>query len=222
MRPNAARDAAVGVANTEQAGATTDNDDERSDSPGSSKDGKITIVEVLGEIDEGHEADTEDDLLTSPHGYRVAKPSAADGDSLQELPHIDSIHSTIAADLSVEILSQHSSKTLDLNAAEVQSTHSSRTLEYGTVGHATPDKVRSESREAPAVTNSNPQQRTCTIDKERIESWVADTQKQIEHIDINQETNTSYHDNDATQEMMGSSDTDELESSAEDMRDAMV
>ena len=223
VRPNAARDAPV--TSTEQGGVGTHGGEARSDSPGSSNDGKITIVEVLGEIDEGHEADTEDDLTTSPHDHRGSKPADADGDILQELPHIDSIHSTIAADLSAEIMSQHSSKTLDLNAAEVTSTHSSRTLEYGSgaVGHTTPDKVRSESRETPAVTN--PQQRTSTLDKERIESWVAETQKQIEHIDVDRETNASYHDNDATQdegEMTGSSDTDELESSAEDMRDARV
>ena len=200
----------------------------RSESPGSSKDGKITIVEMLDEIDEGHEADTEDDLTTL-RSYR-ADVSKVKGEVelMPELPHIDSIHSAIG-DLSVEILSQHSSKTLDLNGAEVQSTHSSRTLEGGTAatGHAGPDKtsVRSEPREAAALSTTSPQQRARTIDKERIESWVAETQKQIEHINIHQEADISYHDDangvalDDDNDLTGGSDTDEMESSAEDMKE---
>lgn len=104
-------------------------------------------------------------------------------DTVRELPHIDSIHSSVV-DLSSEILSQHSSKTLDLNT-EVLSTHSSKTLGEGGINMG--DLSERSNRTA----DPSPDGRDCTagqknkaINKERIESWVADTQQQMEKMHI--------------------------------------
>ena len=99
-------------------------------------------------------------------------------------------------DLSAEILSQHSSKTLDLNI-EVLSTHSSKTLEGGCNtpgGRITPDRSSRNMGSAPDLRDASSTKggagsagsgsRT-TLDKERIETWVAETQKQIERLSIN-------------------------------------
>ena len=179
----------------------------RSESPasGSSQNDKITIVETLIEIDEGAEADTEDDLASAKgrrrelnktpvmvNGFSGEQAGGEDvlGDNtVENLPHIDSIH--FSSDLSAEILSQHSSKTLDLSAVDVSSTHSSKTLEYSCTpaGQTTPDRSSRDLGSAPDLQEaSSPatgaSQRVRPIDKERIESWVAETQKQIERLGI--------------------------------------
>ena len=191
----------------------------RSESTNSSNlshiDGKVTIVESLD-----YEADTEEDFerrkKNSPGRAEVSlngfhdegndtvvecddddENEAAVGgeDTVQELPHIDSIHSS-NVDLSAEILSQHSSKTLDQNA-EVMSTHSSKTIEGaaggggGGGGRVTPDRTSSTRNMGSApdlresTGNSTPRENQTKMDKERLEAWVAETQNQIENLSIN-------------------------------------
>ena len=183
----------------------------RSGTPSSclSQGGKITIVEALNDIDEGHEADTEDDHTCGVKRRNVSQevaPSTSftevlteeekdEPDRVDDLPHIDSIHSSVV-DLSAEILSQHSTKTIDLNM-EVLSTHSSKTLECGTGGQTTPDRLSrtmgsaSDLRDAASsgAGGSGSAQRARTIDKERIESWVVETQRQTEKLSIQEQIN---------------------------------
>ena len=91
--------------------------------------------------------------------------SASESDSQHlgtDLPHIDSIHSN-AYDLSTEILSQHSSRTID--NSEVLSTHSSRTLGDGSL---TPNKDRPHTPESSGRTSRS----TRLTSKDRVQSWV--------------------------------------------------
>ena len=182
--------------------------------------GKITIIESLD-----YEADTEEDhscvkkkkdaraevSLNGFHGEGVVEvveggeddedeldeaAEVAGADTVQELPHIDSIHSSVV-DLSAEILSQHSSKTLDTNV-EVLSTHSSKTIEGGGAtstgggGRVTPDRSSSTRNMGSApdlrdsAGNTTPVGgKSRALDKERIEAWVSETQKQIENLNMN-------------------------------------
>ncbi len=196
-------------------------------------EGKMVIIESLNDIDDGHEADTEDELncpmspavpcdsqTTTPTPLSPSSPvpvshsgddggdsdstetdsqaglgkvsqsgdvdSQDGGDTVRELPHIDSIHST-SLDLSTEILSQHSCKTPDLST-DVLSTHSSKTLESPCTGQTTPGRNMASSsdlQDACAATAAAANQKLRTLDKERIESWVAETQKQIERLSVN-------------------------------------
>lgn len=144
-------------------------------------DGNDTAVECVDDDDDEDEDESKE---------------AGGEDTVQDLPHIDSIHSSVV-DLSAEILSQHSSKTLDQNA-EVMSQHSSKTLEGGaggggTGGRVTPDRSSATRGgggmgSAPDLRDScsgggggstTPRDSQKKMDKERIESWVAETQKQI-------------------------------------------
>ncbi|KAK2167715.1 hypothetical protein LSH36_25g10000 [Paralvinella palmiformis] len=189
-----------------------DEESTTSDSLQSSQE-KVIIVESLDDV--GHEADNEaddDEIISNPrkrpsvsctstaekddglgdvsdvdsaHDGSVAN-SVIEKDLVQELPHIDSIHS-IAVDISAEILSQHSSKTLDLNA-EVLSTHSSKTLEAERCGHTTPERMMKSHGSAADLHEANPvgsgtTSRLRPVDnQERVQSWVADSQKHLNMI----------------------------------------
>ena len=211
-----------------------------SDTDDSERSGKVTIVESLDEIDEGHEADTEDipehswpkksskreqveddgddeeedqkdeeEDEEEEDGYdndesddNDSHDDEEDGteydrDTVRELPHIDSIHSSVI-DLSTEILSQHSSKTLDLNT-EVLSTHSSKTPgesnpllgtspiagEHSTSLEKT-GIISGENSADPGLgrTAAGTAHKLRTPDKERIESWVAEAQQQMERLSV--------------------------------------
>lgn len=119
----------------------------------STPEDKIIIVESLNDIDDGHEADTEEDL-------HRRQPETG-------LPPIDSIHSS-AVDLSAEILSQHSSKALEFVKADSVVSKTASTDEALNI----------------LTTASSSSGQKAQIDKDRIELWVADTQKQIEHLSV--------------------------------------
>lgn len=153
------------------------------------------------EIDDGNEADTEDfnDFTLklgadeSPEGSvrYVGDPSDEDGDeednldageediavdTVDALPHIDSIHH-MNYDLSAEILSQHSVRTAD--TSEALSTHSSRTCGDGggstiMIDPVNNDRVKIEVAKSPE--GSGAAQRMRLLDKERIQTWVEETQ----------------------------------------------
>ena len=86
--------------------------------------------------------------------------------SAARLPHIDSIHSAMH-DLSAEILSQHSSRTLD--NSEALSTHSSRTLGDGSL---TPGRERPHTPESWGSRAGAPRGGGRVTTKERVASWV--------------------------------------------------
>ncbi|CAH1790315.1 unnamed protein product [Owenia fusiformis] len=161
------------------------------------------LPDNLHDIDEGHEADTEDmNDMGSPNGAEktnkksdstkdylmkfVDSTSSGEVDSVKELPHIDSIHSM---DLNTEILSQHSSKTLELNAADVMSTHSSKTLEAGgsplTAEQCAAEKFKtSEVIEETEEGENSSEHKSRTLNNARIESWVAETQTCMENLEV--------------------------------------
>lgn len=157
----------------------------------STSQGKNVIVENLYDNEADDEADDDDN---GHNQYRrssscIDEDLEGDRDTLPGLPHIDSIHSSVA-DLSTEILSQHSSKTLDLTT-EALSTHSSRTMGEG--GNVTVDSVlvgeRARSTDIVADTretacNGNAPAKMKTLDKERIELWVAETKQQLERLSL--------------------------------------
>ena len=157
---------------------------------GSSQGKNISAESYDNEADD--EADDEDNGA-SYHGSvcdededeeeEEEEDGEGDRDTLPGLPHIDSMHSSVA-DLSTELLSQHSSKTIDLTT-EALSTHSSRTMADGSTAPPTsgePSLVgeRADSREAGASSPS----KFKTLDKERIEMWVAETKQQLERLSL--------------------------------------
>jgi hypothetical protein len=98
-----------------------------------------------------------------------------DNDTVEELPHIDSIHNLCGLDVNNEMLSQHS---------EVLSTHSSKTL-----GAATPIKGNTtpvDNHSDPEVTPLTLSQRIKSLDKERIESWVEEAKTCIQDLKISE------------------------------------
>ena len=174
------------------------NPEDRSDSPNSSscgQSGKNVIMESLNDIDEGHEADTED-LNDNCHDKPPEESEEnidEDQDKAGELPHIDSIHSSVV-DLSVEILSQHSSKTLDLNNTEALSTNSYKIAECASAGNRsgeqTPgDKSRHQSGSRTDEEYSG--QKVRHSEKDRVESWVAQVHLENLKISDSQEENTN-------------------------------
>nr|KAG5695928.1 hypothetical protein BaRGS_017366 [Batillaria attramentaria] len=97
--------------------------------------------------------------------------SESECDSQRELPHIDSIHNSMY-DLSTEILSQHSSRTID--NSEVLSTHSSRTLGESSVPLTNPDRLRHDGQRTPdGVRQTSPVR---LMNSDRIQNWVEATQ----------------------------------------------
>ena len=95
-------------------------------------------------------------------------------DTVEELPHIDSIHSA-TYELGTEILSTHSGRTLD--SSEVMSTHSSRTVGDGSSTvmadhHA--DRPKTDiTKLTDSPTGTPPtQHRLKLMDKDRIQTWV--------------------------------------------------
>lgn len=191
------------VVSNDDVGNVMDDDDghdagsERSESPnssGTSRGGKVTIVEALDEIDEGAEADVEDGNDNGSSSRQNSYESQLiddckddddedtrneEADLAKELPHIDSIHSSVV-DLNAEILSQHSSRTPDLNA-DIMSTHSSKTL--GDTGNISGNECPVEKPQLPLDPCNGREpgslHKTRSLDKERIESWVAETQQQL-------------------------------------------
>ena len=173
---------------------------------------KVSIVESIHEIDEGHEADTEDidsgrpqeksgDISKELENFiGLSVNDGSEADTVKELPHIDSIHSSTALELSVEILSQHSSKTLDL-CSEVMSTHSSKIVEIGSPVNVdlsgldldeSEEAIREEEEEEEepkeeVEEKSNVelnQTKVRPMDKGRIEDWVAETQSRMEELKV--------------------------------------
>lgn len=107
--------------------------------------------------------------------------SESECESQRELPHIDSIHNSMY-DPGVEILSQHSSRTID--NSEVLSTHSSRTLGESNVtpnadrlrpdGQSVLDNARQDGQRTPEnVGHSSPAR---LMNSDRIQNWVEATQ----------------------------------------------
>ena len=186
---------------------------------------KVTIIESLDDIDEvreesrdmkgrirrdtdGEDGDDEeedeeedsDDESTSSHNDD--DETEYDRDTVRELPHIDSIHSSVV-DLSGDILSQHSSKNLD-PSADVLSTHSSKnhgdssntptnplsTAMAGTGGSGDQGEktlngevlgdvssVTAAAAAALVAGGGTNMHKLRSLDKERIESWVAEAQQ---------------------------------------------
>lgn len=179
--------------------------------PGTSerKDTNDTITEDVTCTDVGEENDCEDNdgsvvYCGNSTDQQNSPVSNDDDDSLEDLPHFESLHNTTTSPSdqqhyhNIEILSQHSSKTLDHNS-EVMSTHSSKTIEAGG-GYNTPDQSSrnmgstSDLREASTVSGSSnppPPQKVKTVDKERIESWVAESRKQVELLSVSDNSTDS-------------------------------
>ena len=188
-----------------------DDDDSQSEGSPNSISGKITIVERIDEIDEGHEADTEDinDSLSRQNSEAIySQDDENEQDTIPDLRPVDSVHSSIV-DLNAEILSQHSSKTVDLTA-EVLSTHSSKTLGENNL----PSGSESASRRSPIADSKDTAQvnssglKVRMIDKDRIESWVADTQHQMERLNIDNDKKMDFiHKNKLTVEDKKSENT---------------
>lgn len=176
---------------------------------------KITIVESLDDIDEGREDshdlirmkkdlraesdgddgdDEDEDEDESDSGSVTSRnddETEYDRDTVRELPHIDSIHSSVV-DLSTEILSQHSSKTLDLNT-DVLSTHSSKAPgDNAALGasatansnNPSADPSAEQNQTNPGSANNNSAHKMRPLDTERIESWVAEAQQHIERLSV--------------------------------------
>ncbi|XP_060080198.1 uncharacterized protein LOC132559585 [Ylistrum balloti] len=161
---------------------------------------QYNIQAKVKDIDDGNEADTEDygDLprvrVQSGISADIDKDSDNDSeqgsrDTVEELPHIDSIHSS-TYDLSTEILSQHSGRTIE--NCEAMSTHSSRTLGDGSSTILADPGERSKhdtpkSTESPSSTL----QRGKVIDEERIQNWVDETQSRLENLQLQCSTEDS-------------------------------
>ncbi|XP_050404547.1 selenocysteine insertion sequence-binding protein 2-like [Patella vulgata] len=144
---------------------------------------------AIYELDAGNEADTEDFAeATEPtnkpkysNSFKKDEEDPEDDpDNIEELPHIDSIHYG-SYDLSVEILSQHSSRTIE--NSEAMSTHSSKTLRDGS-----PTLLLDKYTERH---NPTPHK---IIDKDRIQSWVEATQSCTEetHVDGSADETTTH------------------------------
>lgn len=165
-------------------------------------------TEVL-DFDDGNEADTEDfnDLPRRSGSFGSVVRIDTDEfencdeiddnedcsqplDTVEDLPHIDSIH-TSNYDLNAEILSQHSSRTLD--NCEAMSTHSSKTTystktlgdsgctvmaDFHNLDHQKFDITKTS--ESPSSTL----QRGKNLDQDRIHSWVQESQNCFEHLEI--------------------------------------
>ncbi|XP_061185110.1 selenocysteine insertion sequence-binding protein 2-like [Saccostrea echinata] len=152
------------------------------------------------DVDEGNEADTEEGVTKGHHhdeGSSDSDPSSEE-DTMKALPHIDSIHSS-TYDLSTDILSQNSGRTVD--NCDAISTHSSRTLGDGSSTlladpgersrHGTP-----KSTESP----SNTLQRGKVIDSERIQNWVDQTKSRLEDLRQLQENSETSSEGDSSEE----------------------
>lgn len=125
----------------------------------------INRVETVNSLHRHNAVDEAPDHLPSEDGDSASESDSQHWSSSQRLPHIDSIHSN-PYDLSTEILSQHSSRTLD--NSEVMSTHSSRTLGDGSL---TPNTEH--GKECPHTPESSGRSRPGRLmNKERVQSWV--------------------------------------------------
>ncbi|XP_013409777.1 selenocysteine insertion sequence-binding protein 2-like isoform X3 [Lingula anatina] len=161
---------------------------------------KITIIESIHEIDEGHEADTEDLESMKPQVHRTPTPVESDkgvelgnadvsvesDDGLQDsvratdLPYIDSIHSTTTAttDSTTDVVSQQTSNTL--NSCDGESCKSFKENKKE-IRSPSPTKeasiidLKSDLIEVD-LGNSN---KLKAINKDRIETWVADCMQQL-------------------------------------------
>ena len=133
------------------------------DSDCSSDDGSVSSCDTGPSRPQGYVSDDDletDDLdeaattsLTPGHSSCVVE-NGEELDTPGQLPHIDSIHSSIV-DVNSEILSQHSSKT------------ATNTQEPVTNGNLEPP-VSTTGKDGDLI-----------LDKKRIESWVAETQQQL-------------------------------------------
>ncbi|XP_064645784.1 selenocysteine insertion sequence-binding protein 2-like isoform X2 [Lineus longissimus] len=154
------------------------------DDPLNSKiDSKIDLVNS-GKLD-GESGDVKQDTLKVKSGslscFKEDTGGATeefddnDNDTVEELPHIDSIHNLCGLDNNTEMLSQHS---------EVLSTHSSKTLGATTPikGSTTPVDHHSD----PELTPLSLTQRIKSLDKERIESWVEEAKTCIQDLKISE------------------------------------
>lgn len=153
------------------------------------------------DVDDGNEADTEEGVTTKGHhhddGSSDSEPSSEEN-TMKALPHIDSIHSS-TYDVSTEILSQNSGRTVD--NCDAISTHSSRTLGDGSSTlladpgerskHGTPKSIESPS---------NTLQRGKVIDSERIQNWVDQTKSRLEDLQYLQENSDSSDEEDSSEE----------------------
>lgn len=154
------------------------------------------VLAPLMDIDEGHEADTEEDskegqarAFVPVNGHYNPLNSSADkeGKEDNDLPLFDSIHDQSHKRNSV---GEMSSKLADY--LEVQSTHSSKTLEECGTNH---NSSCAETK-LPLLQEEPENNTDCLkVDNARIECWVADTQKRIEKLQLN--TSDSNSDNTA-------------------------
>ena len=165
------------------------------------------------EEDSEEEGDDEDD--TDSASSNNDDETEYDRDTVRELPHIDSIHSSVV-DLSTEILSQHPSKNPDLvtEAFPVHSSGKNRNESPNAVRPATLvpqaaslgscagnpvasaqlDKdvaltngdVASGDAVAGSVPAASSTHKMRSVNKERIESWVAETQQCIDCFSVHE------------------------------------
>ncbi|KAJ8311671.1 hypothetical protein KUTeg_011026 [Tegillarca granosa] len=184
---------------------------------------KMPYKHNINEIDDGNEADTEEYGERQKH---VRGSSSEEGeyeesfqdslsqtgsDTVEELPHIDSIHSS-SHDLCTDIMSQTSGRTIE--NCEAMSTHSSRTLGDGSSTILADPGERSK-HDTPKSTESpgNTLQRGKVIDEERIKSWVDETQSRLENLQL--ETSTEGSSDSGSE-----SEEDEKEISNHDNQDS--
>lgn len=160
---------------------------------------QMRLIYPTLDVDEGNEADTEEGVTKGHHhddGSSDSDPSSEE--NTKTLPHIDSIHSS-TYDLSTEILSQNSGRTVD--NCDAISTHSSRTLGDGSSTlladpgerskHGTPKSIESPS---------NTLQRGKVIDSERIQNWVDQTKSRLEDLQYLQEHSDSSDDSNSSEQ----------------------
>ncbi|XP_048251279.1 uncharacterized protein LOC124121959 [Haliotis rufescens] len=160
--------------------------DDREAGPGESEAENETEDADDSEDDDEEEEEDEysesDDTASSQHA----------SDTVEELPHIDSIH-TGNFDLSAEILSQHSGRTLD--RSEVMSTHSSRTLGDGSSTIMTDmigmDRCKADVTK-PCESPVPGQTRMKLSDNDRIQHWVDESNTNLSGMEENSDIDTVH------------------------------
>ena len=193
---------------------------EGTQSPNSSADdgGKVCIVESLCEIDEGNEADTEDDIINrrqmalqsnNDSNATVASAASANDATKSKLSSFDSVHNQGNTDSRATYSDNEASEGLrnavesssvasrvdSVSGGDAMSTHSSKTLEScgAAVTTTTPPDQLSSSRNHDgsvtelhdvSATSGSSAHKVKSLDKERIEEWVAKTQQQVEMLDL--------------------------------------
>ncbi|GAB1605872.1 Hypothetical predicted protein [Argonauta hians] len=189
----------------------------------------------MAEIDDGNEADTEDSNDTTctraSTGNLESLSSAFEqcdsenGDeglninSLQNvLPHIDSIHS-VGYELSTEILSQHSVRTIG-DTSEVLSTHSSKTIGEGSSTIVTETYSEHGHLDKPTAGCSDTSinlTRVNAVEKDKlIQDWVKASQCCLEEDEDEDDDNDDHNGDDSSDQETTKEDGCESSGSSRD------